>query len=387
MIKTKKPEAERERTDESLRTEREKADLAVLETLATVETNADLVLERAREQADAVLIAARDRADQKLDETAPAPETASIVSEEREIQDEALKAERDAADAILERERAAAARARWSLAPLERDKTDRHLLTERERSDEALANRDDFLGIVSHDLRNLLGGIVVSAEQLSRSASQGEEGKRTLVEMARIQRYCARMDRLIGALIDVASIDAGRLALTLARGEWAALIAEAVEAFRAAASSKGISLDTEIVEGPLESDFDHDRMLQVLANLVTNAIKFTPAGGQIRIRAERAGDEVRVSIRDTGVGIPATMLDAVFERFWQVGKNDQRGVGLGLYISRCLVEAHGGKIWAKSDPGEGSTFCFTIPSKVPVSPDKSSPDSSRLPNAAPADSD
>lgn len=366
MIKAKIPELERERTDESLRAEREKADLAVLEKLATVETNADLVVERAREQADAVLIAARERADQKLDEIAPVPRTAAVVAEERVIQDEVLKAEREAADAILERERAAAARARWSLVPLERDKTDRHLLTERERSDEALANRDDFLGIVSHDLRNLLGGIAVSAEQLSQSASQGEEGEKTLVEMARIQRYCARMDRLIGDLVDVASIDAGRLALTLTRGDWAALIAEAVEAFRAAAASKGISLDSEMVEGLLESDFDHDRMLQVLANLITNAIKFTPAGGEIRIRAERAGDEVRLSIRDTGVGIPAALLEAVFERFWQIGKNDQRGVGLGLYISRCLVEAHGGKIWAESDSGQGSTFYVTLPAKVPA---------------------
>ncbi|MEP7132923.1 MAG: ATP-binding protein [Acidobacteriota bacterium] len=361
MPSAKTPEIERERTDESLRAEREKADFALLERQAAVETDADMVVLHAREQADALLIAARERADEKLEETARAPKTASIIAEERVLQDEALREEREAADEVLERERAASARARWLLAPLERDKTDRYLLTERARADDALANRDDFLGIVSHDLRNLLGGIAVSAEQLSACAVQGIERKETLLETARIQRYCTRMDRLIGDLVDVASIDAGRLAIAFSRGDWSALVSEALDMFTAAATAKGLSLQSEIVGDPTVAEFDHDRMLQVLANLLSNSIKFTAAGGQIRIRVERIADEIRVSIHDTGVGIPATMLEAVFERFWQVGKNDQRGVGLGLYISRCIVEAHRGKIWAESEAGQGSTFRFTLP--------------------------
>jgi signal transduction histidine kinase len=102
-------------------------------------------------------------------------------------------------------------------------------------------------------------------------------------------------------------------------------------------------------------------MLQVLANLITNSIKFTAQGGSIWVRAERAGDELRFSISDTGAGIPDHMLEAVFERFWQVDKNDRRGLGLGLYISRCIVEAHRGRIWAESRLGEGSRFWFTLP--------------------------
>lgn len=99
----------------------------------------------------------------------------------------------------------------------------------------------------------------------------------------------------------------------------------------------------------------------MFANVIANAIKFTSRGGSIRVRGECAGDGLRFSITDTGSGIPGNMLEAIFERFWQVGKDDRRGVGLGLYISRCIVEAHGGKIWAESTLGEGSRLCFTLP--------------------------
>jgi signal transduction histidine kinase len=102
-------------------------------------------------------------------------------------------------------------------------------------------------------------------------------------------------------------------------------------------------------------------MLQVLANLITNAIKFTAPGGTVTVRGQRMDDELRLSVVDNGPGIAGSMLEAVFERFWQVGKNDHRGLGLGLYISRCIVDAHGGRIWAESRPGGGSAFHFTIP--------------------------
>jgi signal transduction histidine kinase len=99
----------------------------------------------------------------------------------------------------------------------------------------------------------------------------------------------------------------------------------------------------------------------VLTNLLSNAIKFTPAKGNVIVRAERVGDEVVIAVSDTGVGIPDDQLEAVFGRFVQVTKNDQRGVGLGLYISRSIVQAHGGRIWAESKIGEGSTFRVALP--------------------------
>jgi signal transduction histidine kinase len=101
-------------------------------------------------------------------------------------------------------------------------------------------------------------------------------------------------------------------------------------------------------------------MLQVLANLITNAIKFTPGGGTIRVRVERVGEELAFAVSDTGCGIPEALLESVFDRFWQAGENDRRGVGLGLYITRCIVEAHGGTIRAESVVGAGSVFRFTL---------------------------
>lgn len=352
--------AEREQTDESLRLEREKTDRALAER-QTAEENSDLMVHRARESADAVLTEARAKADQRLDQASPDIETLTTLVEERVLEDEALQDERASADEVLRREREENARVLSRLLPLEREKTDRFLLTERARSDDALSNRDNFLGMASHDLRNLLGGIVMSADLLSMSAPENEDGKQTLVATARIQRYAARMNRLIGDLVDIASIDAGKLAVTPVPGDAATVIAEAVDTFQAAAAAKGVSLQAETVEYPLLAEFDHDRMLQVLANIITNAIKFTSQGGRIRVRGECAGDELRFSISDTGEGIPGNMLEDIFERFWQAGKNDRRGVGLGLYISRCIVEAHGGRIWAESKLGEGSRLCFTLP--------------------------
>jgi signal transduction histidine kinase len=357
---TNEASAEREQTDESLRMEREKTDSALAERQAA-EEDSDLVLQHARENADAVLTESRAKADERLEAWPDAGTHATLV-EERVLEDEALQDERASADEMLRREREENARVLSRLLPLERERTDRFLLTERFRSDVALSNRDNFLGLVSHDLRNLLGGIVISAELLSAGAAGKENGAQILVGTTRIQRYAARMNRLIGDLMDVASIDAGKLAMTPAPGDAATLIAEAVDTFQATASAKGISLQTEIVEGPLLAEFDHDRMLQVFANIISNAIKFTAKDGSIRVHGECAGDELRFSISDTGSGIPGSLLEAIFERFWQVGKDDRRGLGLGLYISRCIVEAHGGKIWAESTLGEGSRLCFTLPS-------------------------
>ena len=352
--------SERDQTDESLRLEREKTDQALADRQAA-EEDSNQVVHQARESADAVLTAARAKADQRLDQISPQVVTHAALVKERVLEDEALQDERESADEMLRREREENARVLSRLLPLERDKTDRFLLTERARSDDALSNRDNFLGIVSHDLRNLLGGIVMSAGMLAERAADNEDGKQTLVATTRIQRYAARMNRLIGDLVDVASIEAGKLAVDPAPGDAAALIDEAVDTFQAPASAKGISLRTEVAERPLPLEVDHGRMLQVLANILSNAIKFTSEGGSILVRGERAGDELRISVSDTGSGIPGGMLEAIFERFWQVGKADRRGVGLGLYISRSIVEAQGGRIWAESRLGEGSTICFTLP--------------------------
>ena len=362
---------ERGRTNESLRTEREKADQAVAAKQENVaqhadavvgraRDNADAVLSVARENADAVLDAARDRADEMAD-PGVAPSVERRVVEERVLADEIIRGERDIADETLRQEREEYARTLRRFLPLERESTDRYLLTERIRSDDAVANRDDFLAIVTHDLRDLIGGIVMSATVLAKRAAQNEDGKNTLAETKRIERYAARMNRLIGDLVDVASIDAGKLAITPAPQDLTIVIAEAEDTFRATASAKGILLGTQIDAAPLLAALDHDRILQVLANLISNSLKFTSQGGKITICGEAEAAGIRLSVVDTGSGIPDDALESIFDRFSQVGRNDRRGLGLGLYISRNIVEAHGGRIWAESRPGAGSRICFTLP--------------------------
>jgi signal transduction histidine kinase len=357
----KRPSSERDETDESLRTERQKTDQALLVKQAALEEDADAVVDRAREIADVVLSEARAKADQKLDSGNSSLGAREIVDEERALEDAALQSERAAADESLRREREEHALALHRLLPLEREKTDRHLLTERARADFSISNRDDFLGIVSHDLRNLLQGIVVNAERLSMRAGEDEAGKQTLAGVKRIERYAARMVRLIGDLVDVASIDAGKLAVIPGSEDLCALVAEAMSTFEPVASARRISLVWEGAEPSVLAEFDHDRIMQVLANLLTNAIKFTPDGGRISVRVDRAEGKVLCCFSDTGEGIPRDMLELIFERFWQAGNDDRRGLGLGLYISRCIVVAHGGTIWAESEMGEGSRLYFTLP--------------------------
>ncbi len=351
------PEADldRKQTDESLRAERHNADESLQARQDRAQETADEVVQHARDTADAVLESARDRADHLLGNTAK-----HSIAQVRVAADAIVRQERAAADRDLERERAENLRMLARLLPMEREKTDRFLLTERGRSDDDVSNRDDFLGIVSHDLRNLLSGIVMSATLMSDQATQSDEGKRSLLSAERIQRYAARMNRLIGDLVDVAAIDAGKLSVETSHGDISSVIDEAIDMFQDLANAKGLTLSRVGAGSAMPADFDHDRMIQVLANLITNAIKFTEKGGEISVRNVHDTNGVCISVRDNGIGIPADKVEFVFERFWQIGKADRRGVGLGLYISRYIVEAHGGTIWAESVQGKGSTFCFTL---------------------------
>jgi signal transduction histidine kinase len=290
-----------------------------------------------------------------LDTSTPLQEARS----ERTNTDASLAYERARTDEATQRRRA------WSvhrLHSLARDQTDLDLHVERARADAALASRDDFLGVVSHDLRDLLHVIGMSAITISEEAGHGGRASGSLVGAERIQRAVCRMARLVGDLVDVASIDAHKLAVTLVPTDAGAVLREAFETWEPYAETKGIAL-VSAAEGlpPLMASLDTERALQVLGNLVTNGLKFSKRGQAVTLGVEAIADEVRFSVADTGVGIPPSKLGAIFERFWQVGENDHRGLGLGLYISRCLVEAHGGRIWAESELGAGSRFYFTVP--------------------------
>ncbi|MDX2018899.1 MAG: HAMP domain-containing sensor histidine kinase [Deltaproteobacteria bacterium] len=344
---------ERDQTDESLRVERERADDSLIEILAAIDETADAVITRARERADRVVAKARKDSDRKS--RMPLPD--AHLTRERLLEDESLLHERATADEALRVERAA----QTALVGLERAETDRDLSSERARSDKALSTRDEFLGIVSHDLRNLLNGVVGFASLIEQGIAQKKEDATLLTYAQRIRRSGARMDRMIGDLVDVASIDAGALAVTQEVVDPTSVVQEAVETFAAQALARSITVRAEIELSQTQAAFDPARVLQVLTNLLSNAIKFTGANGSVVVRVATVGDELRFYVKDTGIGIPASQLAVVFERYKQIHQNDRRGVGLGLYISKCIVQGHGGRIWAESEEGQGSTFHFTLP--------------------------
>ena len=227
----------------------------------------------------------------------------------------------------------------------------------RAREEEARRSREHVLAIVAHDLRNPLSSIKLACTAAERmAASTGSEGLRRSV--GTIQRAAARMDRLIGDLVDSTRIEQGKLVIDPRDQALAPLFLEAVEAFAPLAREKGITLEAPPPPGNLAVRGDHDRLLQVLENLLGNAVRFTPQGGRIVLRCEAREHDVYVEITDTGPGIGLADRSRMFERY---GKSDRGGTGLGLFIARSIVRAHGGQLDVRSEPGAGATFFFTLP--------------------------
>jgi len=357
---------ERSSTDESLRVERAKTDAELAGTSKAIQEVAMALVSEARHKADSILNDAREREDLKTTDD----RSVHDLSRERAREDAVLERERDGADAVARDERERRQLALASLLAFEREDTDLRLETERERADQALTSREDFMAMVSHDLRSLLGGIALSAELLRDVGMTDEPLVKVKTCAERIQRFTARMNRLVGDLMDVTSIEAGKLSLVGVRRAASSLLRDALEAFEPAALAHGIQLRCEAQADPGVVEVDHERILQVLTNLVGNALKFTPRGGVIVIRAERRDEDVCFSVTDTGVGIPADLLEKIFGRYFQTRDGDRRGLGLGLFISKSIVEAHGGTIWAESTPGQGSAFFFTVP--APATTDRDS---------------
>ena len=348
--------AERESTDESLRVERDRTDTELANRAEEQREAAAGLVAEARDQADAVLADARELADRAV---AAEPS----VHRAREREDAVVEGDRSGADANADDEGERRRIALASLLAFEREHTDLRLETERVRADQALASRGDLLAMVSHDLRSLLGGIALSAELLKDTRDVEDPFVKVDKYVERIQRFSARMNRIVGDLVDVASIEAGKLSLDRVRSDPALVLRDALEAFDHAASRYGITLRGERAAAPGAVELDHERILQVLTNLVGNALKFTPRGGEIVLRLGRRGDDVCFAVTDSGPGIPAEMLDKIFERYVQLTEGERQGLGLGLYISKSIVDEHGGRIWAESTPGAGSTFFFTLPAR------------------------
>jgi signal transduction histidine kinase len=228
--------------------------------------------------------------------------------------------------------------------------------------DRALAARrarEDLLATVSHDLKNPLNAIKLSTRTLVRHV----DSEKAKDSVARIDRAADRMSRLIGDLLDAAKIEAGVLTAVPQPEDATALIESAIELFRVIAAEKDIRLVAAPTPAPGFVSCERSLILRVLANLIGNAIKFSPDGSSISIGAEaeaEAGD-VLFSVSDAGPGIPAEHVAHAFERYWQQQGADRRGSGLGLYIAKGIVDAHGGRIWIESVLGHGTTVRFTLP--------------------------
>jgi PAS domain S-box-containing protein len=227
----------------------------------------------------------------------------------------------------------------------------------RAAAERATKARDETLAIVAHDLRNPVHAIMAAAAMLGLEATD-ENSRRHL---AIVERSAAEMERLISDLLDVARIEAGTFALQRSTLDPSTLIEETVEEFRSQARAKDVEVTCEVAEDVKSIDGDPDRLVRVISNLLSNALKFSPKGRRISVRAANDERAVRFSVKDSGVGISENDLPNVFDRFWQADRASRAGAGLGLSICRGIVQAHGGRIWVASQLNRGTTFYFTVP--------------------------
>lgn len=313
---------------------------------------------------------------------------------ERKRTDRSLTSERSAADTSLRNDRRSlgrqsvddVARPRGKAAGSvlfgpEREQTDRDLGDERARTDAyhewtrgrleglrearrevlaALFERDESLAVVSHDLRTPLNAISLCGQELARTRLVGPDGDRLVQLSERLAGAVSRMERLISDLLDAERISGGKLRIELRAGDLRTVVADGVGFLRPFGEAQELTITTRLPERPAIASFDYGRILQAVSNLIENAIKFTPPGGSVLAEIEERKNDVRVTVTDSGPGIPRDKQEAIFDRFTQLGRG-RRGLGLGLFITRRIVEEHGGRIELQSRPGSGSAFSILLP--------------------------
>jgi signal transduction histidine kinase len=237
-----------------------------------------------------------------------------------------------------------------------------------QRAVSAASAREELLATVAHDLRNPLHTILFTTSLLERSlaAPASPAGR----HLARIQRTAEYMERLLGDLVDSAKIEAHRFLVDRAPCPVAPLVSDVVEMMLPLAANKSIQIETALDDAATTAvvSLDRVRMAQVLTNLIGNAVKFTPERGAIVVRAALQAEELVLSVQDTGPGIPEEDRERLFDRFWQARQTAQLGAGLGLFIARGIVLAHGGTIRVESELGVSSTFHVSIPTAPSPAP-------------------
>jgi signal transduction histidine kinase len=210
--------------------------------------------------------------------------------------------------------------------------------------------------IFVHELRNLLHTLSLNAEVL---LSPDQEAREAIA--SNMLSAIRRMDQLVSSLLDLRRVEAGKLNVAPEPRDAAELVREAVDIFRPLADTKSVSLNVSLAEASLPARIDNDRVFLVLSNLLANAIRDSTWHGRICVSAEKIGEVVQVAVADSGPGIEERELERVFDPYRQIDGSNRDDLGLGLFISKSIVQAHGGQIWAESEPGAGSTFFFTVP--------------------------
>ncbi len=219
--------------------------------------------------------------------------------------------------------------------------------------------RRDFIANLSHELRTPLASLKALAETLRTGALEDPPAARRF--LASMEQEVDALAQMVSELLDLSRIESGQAQLTLKAVSPQAMVEEAVARMRPQAERAGLTLSAEVGDLP-PVRADAELLGRVLINLLHNAIKFTQPGGWVKVHARQEGDMVMFMVQDTGVGIPAEDLPRIFERFYKADRaRTGGGTGLGLSIARHIVEAHGGRIWAESEPGKGSIFYFMVP--------------------------
>lgn len=214
--------------------------------------------------------------------------------------------------------------------------------------------QQDFVAMASHDLATPVTVLRARAQLMQRRQAYDEAAIAAIIEQT------TRMERLIADLRDLVRLEAGQIELRRVAVDLRDVARESAERVRVQATAHAVRIETP--RDPLRGEWDPDRLGQVLDNLLGNAVKYSQTGGDIVVRVMACGGEARIAVADRGEGIPAEALPRLFERYYRADRGEEgSGLGIGLYISRMLVEAHGGRIWAESAPGQGSTFTVALP--------------------------
>lgn len=240
-----------------------------------------------------------------------------------------------------------------------------HLDAERRETERAKQAREEVLAVVSHDLRSPLSSIRLNAEFMRRLPAE-ERAAQAPPAVEGILRSARQMGRLIDDLLDAVRLEKGQFRLELGQEDLAALADEALEDLQSAAQARAVRMAKEARRGDYALRCDGARIRQALDNLVDNAIKFSPDGGVVEVSLRASSAELAVAVKDSGPGIAEADLARVFDRYWQAGPMAHKGTGLGLFITRSIVEAHGGRIEVESRPGQGAAFTVHLPREGPT---------------------